>query len=62
METMKVTSEENIVNEYKTYVNHLLKNGFDFSTWYQHQYGKEPRGIDVKTFINFDIHNNIGNK
>lgn len=37
-----------VLEEYKSYVSNVLRSSFDYSTWYQHQYGKIPtRNVDA---------------
>ena len=43
-----------VVEEYKTYVSNVLRNSFDFSTWFQHQYGEVP-SVDVDSTLQFKV-------
>lgn len=45
---------ENVVEEYKSYISNVLRNSFDFNTWFQHQYGKVPTG-DVDPSLHFKV-------
>jgi hypothetical protein len=45
-----------VVDEYKRYVQHsVMSRGFDFQTWYQHQYGGKPAGLDVESKVEFYV-------
>lgn len=56
MNNMLPNNVNEIIDQYKQYMeSSVLRRGFDFTTWCQHQFGEPPKGITVEPRLDFSV-------